>query len=65
MFAGALLIEKVFDIDGMGLLVYNSMVNRDYNVVMGVILLSSGLALIGRLFSDCLYAWTDPRIRFR
>jgi microcin C transport system permease protein len=65
MFAGALLIEKVFDIDGMGLLVYNSMVNRDYNVVMGVILLSSWLALIGRLFSDCLYAWTDPRIRFR
>ncbi len=64
LFAGALLIEKVFDIDGMGLLYYNSMVNRDYNVVMGIILLSSVLAMLGRLFSDILYTWVDPRIRF-
>ncbi len=64
LFAGALLIEKVFDIDGMGLLYYNSMVNRDYNVVMGIILLSSVLTLFGRLFSDILYTVVDPRIRF-
>lgn len=64
MFAGALLIERVFDIDGMGLLFYNSIVNRDYNVVMGLILLISITNLIGRLFSDLLYAWIDPRIRF-
>jgi microcin C transport system permease protein len=63
MFAGALLIEKVFDIDGMGLLVYNSIVNRDYNVVMGIILLTSLMALLGRLFADLLYVWVDPRIR--
>lgn len=65
MFAGALLIEKVFDIDGMGLLYYNSMVNRDYNVVLGVIMLSSFMAMLGRLFSDLLYTWVDPRIQFR
>jgi microcin C transport system permease protein len=65
MFAGALLIEKVFDIDGMGLLVYNSIVSRDYNVVMGIILLTSILALLGRLFSDILYALVDPRITFK
>jgi microcin C transport system permease protein len=65
MFAGALLIEKVFDIDGMGLLVYNSVENRDYNVVMGIILLSSFLAMLGRLFSDVLYVWIDPRIRLK
>ena len=65
MFAGALLIEKVFDIDGMGLLYYNSMVNRDYNVVLGIIFLSSLMALFGRLFSDILYTFVDPRIRFR
>jgi microcin C transport system permease protein len=65
MFAGALLIEKVFDIDGMGLLVYNSIENRDYNVVMGIILLSSFLAMVGRLFSDILYVWIDPRIRLK
>ncbi len=65
MFAGALLIEKVFDIDGMGLLYYNSMVNRDYNVVLGIIMLSSFMAMLGRLFSDLLYTWVDPRIQFR
>jgi microcin C transport system permease protein len=65
MFAGALLIEKVFDIDGMGLLVYNSMVSRDYNVVMGIILLSSIMVLLGRLFSDILYVVVDPRIKFQ
>jgi microcin C transport system permease protein len=65
MFAGALLIEKVFDIDGMGLLVYNSMVGRDYNVVMGIILLSSIMVLFGRLFSDIMYVIVDPRIKFQ
>ena len=65
MFAGALLIEKVFDIDGMGLLVYNSIVSRDYNVVMGIILITSVLSLVGRLFSDVLYAVVDPRISFK
>jgi microcin C transport system permease protein len=63
MFAGALLIEKVFDIDGMGLLVFTSIVNRDYNVVMGIILLTSILSLLGRLFADILYVVVDPRIR--
>ncbi|MAE52490.1 MAG: peptide ABC transporter permease, partial [Opitutae bacterium] len=63
-FTSALLIEKVFDIDGMGLLVYNSILSRDYNVVLGVILISSIMALLGRLFSDMLYIAIDPRIKF-
>jgi microcin C transport system permease protein len=63
MIGGSILIERVFDIDGMGLLVFNSMVNRDYNVVMGVILLTSVFAMLGRLFSDVLYVLVDPRIR--
>jgi microcin C transport system permease protein len=63
MFAGALLIERVFDIDGMGLLFYNSIVGRDYNVVMGIILLSGFTDMLGRLLSDVLYAVVDPRIR--
>ena len=59
MFAGALLIEKVFDIDGMGLLVYNSIVSRDYNVVMGIILLTSVLALLEGFFRIfCMRWWT-------
>ena len=64
MFAGSLLIEKVFDIDGMGLLMYNSTVGRDYNVVMGILLLSSIMTLLGRLFSDIVYVMIDPRIKF-
>jgi microcin C transport system permease protein len=64
MFAGVLLIEKVFDIDGMGLLFFNSVVGRDYNVVMGIIVLTSILTMFGRLFADLLYVVFDPRIRF-
>jgi microcin C transport system permease protein len=64
MFTGALLIERVFDIDGMGLLFYNSIIGRDYNVVLGLIVLISFFTILGRLFSDVLYAVVDPRIRF-
>lgn len=64
IFAGALLIEKVFNIDGMGLLVYTSILDRDYNVVMGIILMVGILTMLGRLFSDILYVVVDPRIRF-
>lgn len=63
MFAGSMLIERVFDIDGMGLLFYTSMVGRDYNVVLGLIVLTSLMTILGRLFSDILYVMVDPRIR--
>lgn len=63
MFAGSLLIERVFDIDGMGLLFYDSIVGRDYNVVLGLIMLVSIFTMAGRLFADLLYVWIDPRIR--
>ena len=55
---------RVFDIDGMGLLFYNSIVGRDYNVVLGIIILSSFFTMLGRLFSDIIYVAIDPRIRF-
>ena len=64
MFAGALFIERVFDIDGMGLLFYNSIIGRDYYVVLGIIVLSSVMTMLGRLFADILYVVFDPRIRF-
>lgn len=65
MFAGSVLIERVFDIDGMGLLFFNSTVSRDYNVVLGIILLSSLMSLVGRLFADFLYVAVDPRIKLQ
>ncbi len=63
--AGSFLIEVVFDIDGMGLLGFKSIVDRDYPVVMGILLISSVLLLVGNILSDMLVALLDPRIRFQ
>ena len=53
---GSFLIESIFDIDGFGLLGLTSILDRDYPVVMGVVLLSSLLLLIGNVLSDLLVA---------
>jgi microcin C transport system permease protein len=55
---GSFLIEFIFDIDGMGLLGYTSVVDRDYPTVMGVFLITSLLLLIGNIVSDILVAWS-------
>lgn len=62
---GSFLIENIFDIDGMGLLGYNSVVDRDIPVVMGVLLITSLLLFAGNLIGDCLMALADPRVRFQ
>ncbi len=61
---GSFLIEKVFNIDGMGLLGYESLLERDYPVVLGVLVISSLLFLIGNILSDICVALVDPRIQF-
>jgi len=63
--AGSFLIEKVFNIDGMGLLGYQSILQRDYPVALGILVISSVLMLIGNILSDIIYVVVDPRIRFR
>lgn len=63
--AGSLIIEKVFQLDGVGLLSYRSIIARDYNVIMGLIFLSAMLLMIGRLVSDLVLTLVDPRIDFR
>lgn len=63
-FAGSVLIEKVFEIPGMGLLSLDAVVGRDYMLFMGILATSSLLALLGRLLSDFCYLLIDPRIRF-
>ena len=63
-FAGSVIIERIFQIDGMGLLGYNAALARDYNVLMGLIFISSILFLAGRLLVDVLYVLVDPRIDF-
>jgi len=61
---GSFLIEVVFDIDGMGLLGFKSLVDRDYPIVLGILLISSLLLLLGNILSDIFVALLDPRIRF-
>ncbi len=65
LLAGSYLIEKVFDIHGIGLLGYDALISRDYPVTLGVIVIASFLSLIGNLLADMLYAIIDPRIRFK
>jgi len=61
---GSFLIETIFDINGFGLLGLSAIFDRDYPIVMGVVLLSSFLLLIGNILSDILVALVDPRVRF-
>lgn len=63
-FTGALLLETIFQLDGMGLLGYKSILQRDYNVIMGLIFIQSVLLLFGNLLSDLAYVAVDPRIDF-
>ena len=63
--AGSFLIERVFNIDGMGYLGYQSVLQRDYPVALGILVISSVLLLVGNILSDMIYALVDPRIRFK
>ncbi len=63
-FAGSLLIETIFQLDGMGLLGYQSLLERDYNVIMGLVFIQSLIMLVGNLISDLCYVLVDPRIDF-
>jgi len=64
LFTGAMLIEVIFSLDGLGLLGYESVMNRDYPVVMGTLYIYALIALIGTLLRDIVYMLVDPRIDF-
>ncbi len=61
---GSYLVEKIFNIDGMGLLGLESIIERDYPVVLGILVISSLLFLIGNILSDICVAIVDPRVKF-
>jgi microcin C transport system permease protein len=63
-FAGSLLIETIFSLDGLGLLGFESVMNRDYPVVFATLYIFSLMGLIVQLISDLTYTWIDPRIDF-
>jgi microcin C transport system permease protein len=63
-FAGSLLIETLFSLDGLGLLSYEAVMRRDYPVVPGSLYFFSLLALVTKLITDLMYVWVDPRVKF-
>ncbi|MFH0944234.1 MAG: ABC transporter permease [Planctomycetota bacterium] len=62
VFSGAVIVEIVFDIPGMGSYIYQAILSQDYNVIMATTLIAAVLTLVGYLFSDLAYALADPRI---
>lgn len=63
-FTGSLLIEVIFSLDGLGLLGYKSIIDRDYPVVLGTLYIFSLMSLVMHLIRDMVYVWIDPRIDF-
>lgn len=63
-FGGALLIETIFSLDGLGLLGFESVINRDYPVMFGTLYVFTLMGLLIKLVSDLLMMWVDPRIDF-
>ncbi len=63
-FTGSLLIETIFSLDGLGLLAYESIINRDYPVVFASLYIFGLIGLLVTLVSDLTYMWVDPRIDF-
>lgn len=65
LIGGSVIVETLFAYPGMGRLGYEAIMTRDYFVVMGVVIISAGLTVLGNLLSDISYAYVDPRIRYR
>jgi peptide/nickel transport system permease protein len=65
LIGGSVIFEQIFGIPGMGQLSFQSIMTRDYPVVMALLLISSVLTLIGNLIADISYAFVDPRIRIK
>ena len=61
---GSFLIERVFNIQGVGLLAFEAIQTRDFPVVLGFLVISSAVLMVGNLVSDLAVAFVDPRVRF-
>ncbi len=60
---GSIVVETIFDVPGMGLYVYESLLRREYDAVLGAVLMGAVTTVAGVLLSDVLLAWVDPRVR--
>lgn len=64
LLGGSIIIEQIFSIPGMGMLSFEAVLGRDYNVIMGIAVISAFLTLVSLLLSDLAYVLVDPRITF-
>lgn len=62
--AGSILIKQIFGLDGIGMLNYQSIMTRDYPVVLAIIMLAALARMLGGLISDILYVVFDPKVSF-
>ncbi|MEG1771126.1 MAG: ABC transporter permease, partial [Comamonas sp.] len=65
LLGGAVVVETVFSWPGLGRLAFESVMARDYTVLLGILLLSSLLVILANMLVDLLHAWLDPRIQLR
>jgi peptide/nickel transport system permease protein len=65
LFGGAVIIEKVFNVPGVGRLLVDAIIERDIPLVQGVVMMMVAFVLVVNLLVDLVYAWIDPRIRYR
>jgi peptide/nickel transport system permease protein len=65
LIGGSAIMETVFGIPGMGLLMYQSVLQRDYNLAMGILVPGAVLTMLGNFLADIAYAFTDPRVRLK
>ena len=65
LISGAVVVENVFAIKGLGRVLIQGIQNRDYPVVQGAVLVVSAFFVLSNLIVDLLYAWLDPRIRYQ
>ena len=63
-FSSSLLIETLFSLDGLGLLSYESVIRRDYPVVLGSLFFFTLIGLVTTLIRDLSYLWVDPRVKY-
>ena len=62
VFAGSILVENVFAWPGLGRLIVTSSLNRDYPVILGIVIVTALITLTANLVVDLIYGWIDPRI---
>ena len=63
VFSGAVLVETVFSLPGVGPLLYESIVRRDFPVILGVLFGAATTTIVANIITDIIYRWMDPRIK--